>query len=214
MLTLDDGTEIETDVVLMATGRVANVDRLGLENTGITVEDGLVKVDEFQRTTVEGVWALGDICSHHQLKHVANLEARVVRHNLLHPDDLRSSSNRVVPSAVFTSPQIASVGLTSQDARSGGIEHRTATYDFADVAYGWAMESTPGEHYVKLLGSPDGRQLLGAHIIGPDASLLLQPIVQAMSLATTPAQLAEEQYWIHPSLAEVVENALLQLGQQ
>ncbi len=211
VLTLEDGSEVETDVVLIATGRVANVDRLGLENTGITVADGLIKVDEFQRTTAEGVWALGDVSSHHQLKHVANLEAQVVRHNLLHPQDLRSSSNRVVPAAVFTSPQIACVGLTSQDARRQDIAHRAATYDYADVAYGWALESTPGEHYVKLLSDPEGQQLLGAHIIGPEASLLLQPLVQAMSLGTPVEQMAKAQYWIHPSLAEVVENALLKL---
>ena len=73
------------------------------------------------------------------------------------------------------------------------------------------MESPPGEQFVKLLGTPDGEQLLGAHIIGPQASLLLQPLVQAMSLGTPIARMARGQYWIHPSMAEVVENALLKL---
>ena len=211
MLSLSDGTELETDVLLMATGRVPNADRLGLEHTSIEVEDGLVVVDEHQRTTAPGVWAMGDVSSHWWLKHVANLEARTIQHNLLFPDDLVASDHRFVPSAVFTSPQIASVGLTSQQAREQGIEHRAIVHDYAEIAYGWAMESPPGEQFVKLLATPDGQQLLGAHIIGPQASLLLQPLVQALSLGTPVAQMARNQYWIHPSMAEVVENALLAL---
>ncbi len=211
MLTLSDGGELETDVLLVATGRAPNGDRLALQNTGIGVSHGQVQVDEFQRTAVAGVWALGDVSSDHQLKHVANHEARTVQHNLLNPDDLVASDHRFVPSAVFTSPQIAGVGLTSQAARQQGIEHRAVTRDYAGVAYGWAMESPPHEQFVKLIGDPTGRELLGAHIIGPHASMLLQPLVQAMSLGTPPGEVARGQYWIHPSLAEVVENALLDL---
>jgi mycothione reductase len=195
----------------MGTGRVPNADRLGLENTSIEVRDGRVVVDDHQRTTAPGVWAMGDVSSDYQLKHVANLEAQTIQHNLLHPDDLVTSDHRFVPSAVFTSPQIATVGVTSQAAREQGIEHREIRHDYASIAYGWAMESTPGEQFVKLLATPDGDRLLGAHIIGPQASLLLQPLVQAMSLDTPIARMARNQYWIHPSMAEVVENALLKL---
>lgn len=211
VLTLSDGSELETDVLLLATGRRPNGDRLALQNTGIGVSGGQVQVDEFQRTAVPGVWALGDVSSDHVLKHVANHEARTVQHNLLNPDALVASDHRFVPSAVFTSPQIAGVGLTSQVGRQQGIEHRSVTYDYAGVAYGWAMESPPHEQFVKLVADPTGRRLLGAHIIGPEASMLLQPLVQAMSLGTTPYDVARGQYWIHPSLSEVVENALLKL---
>ena len=206
-ISLSDGSVLETDVLLMATGRVSNADGLALENTSITVDDGVVEVDEHQRTTAAGVWALGDVTGAHQLKHVANHEARTVQHNLLHPDDLISSDHRFIPSAVFTSPQIASVGLTAQQAREEGVGHLTASERYADVAYGWAMEDH--DHFVKLLSDPSGQHLLGAHIIGPQASLLLQPLVQAMSLGRTIPEIARGQYWIHPSLAEVVENALL-----
>ncbi len=211
VLTLSDGSELATDVLLMATGRVPNSDRLGLENTSVEVRDGRVVVDEQQHTAAPGIWALGDVSSEWQLKHVANLEARTIKHNLLHPDDPVTSDHRFVPSAVFTSPQIASVGLTAQAAREQGVAHRAITHDYAEVAYGWAMESPAGEHFVKLLATPDGEQLLGAHIIGPQASLLLQPLVQGISLGTPIARMARNQYWIHPSMAEVVENALLKL---
>jgi mycothione reductase len=211
VLSLSDGTELETDVLLIATGRRRNGDRLGLENTTIANQDGQITVDEFQRTTASGVWALGDVSSDYELKHVANHEARTVQHNLLHPDDLVASDHRFVPSAVFTSPQVASVGLTSRSAQEQGIAVKEVTHDYSDIAYGWAMESPQGEHFVKLVGDPSGERLLGAHIIGPQASVLLQPLIQAMSLGNSPAEMARGQYWIHPSLAEVVENALLKL---
>ena len=207
VLGLSDGTELETDVLLMATGRVGNADRLGLEHTSVRRDDGIVVVDAQQRTTAPGVWALGDVANQWHLKHVANAEARTVQHNLLHPDDLVSTDHRFVPSAVFTSPQIASVGLTEQQAVQDDTPHRLAVQDYAGVAYGWAMEDQ--DHFVKLVTDPEGIHLLGAHIIGPQASILIQPLIQAMSLGTTVPEMARGQYWIHPSLAEVVENALL-----
>jgi mycothione reductase len=211
VLSLSDGTVLETDVLLIATGRVSNADRLGLENTDVKVENGIVVVDEFQRTSVDGIWALGDVANTWRLKHVANAEARVVRHNLLFPGEMVAADHRYVPSAVFTYPQVASVGVTSQVAREEGIAHRSVVQDYADVAYGWAMESPRGEAFVKLLSDPAGERLLGAHVIGPQASILIQPLVQAMSLGTTAAEMAHGQYWIHPALAEVVENGLLKL---
>jgi mycothione reductase len=209
--TLSDGSTLESDVLLLATGRMPNADRLGLENTDVAMQDDIVVVDEFQRTTVPGIWALGDVSNTWRLKHVANAEARTVQHNLLHPDDLVATDHRFVPSAVFTSPQIASVGLTEQEAVASGVEHRTVTHDYADIAYGWAMESPEGDSFVKLVGTPDGQHLLGAHVIGPQASNLIQPLVQGMSLGTTVTDLAKGQYWIHPAMMEVVENALLKM---
>ena len=214
-VSLSDGTDVETDVLLVATGRVGNADRLGLEHTSISAaEDGITRrrAPADLASTGSGRWETSS--NPFQLKHVANLEARTVQHNLLHPDDLVASDHRFVPSAVFTSPQIATVGITEQHAREQGIAHVTATHDYADIAYGWAMESTPGEQFVKLIGTPDGRQILGAHIIGPQASLLIQPLIQAMSLGNDPADMARGQYWIHPAMAEVVENALLKLIRQ
>ena len=210
-LTLTDGSDLETDVLLVATGRRPNSDRLGLENTGVEVVDRVIRVDEHQRTTAAGVWALGDVANHHQLKHVANHEGRTVQHNLLHPDDLVASDHRFVPAAVFTHPQIATVGLTEQAVRAQGREYRVKVQDYADVAYGWAMDSDPGESLVKVISDASGERLLGAHLIGPQASNLIQPLIQGMSLGSTVSEMARGQYWIHPALAEVVENALLGL---
>ena len=192
----------------MATGRVPNTVNLGLELAGIaTHRDGRVTVDAHGRTNVEGVWALGDVSSAHQLKHVANHEARVVQHNLLNPDDLMASDHRFVPHAVFSGPQVAGVGRTEQECREQGLRYAVGQRDFGSVAYGWAMEDT--DHFAKVIADPATGQLVGAHIIGPDAAILIQPLIQAMSTGLDLQTMARGQYWIHPALAEVVENALL-----
>ncbi|WP_197320464.1 mycothione reductase [Saccharomonospora sp. NB11] len=201
---------VEADLLLVATGRTPNSDLLDVAATGIsTLPSGHVVVDEYQRTEVDGIYALGDLSSPYELKHVANHEARVVQHNLLHPDDPIASDHRFVPHAVFTSPQIASVGLTERDAAARGIPYVTATQEYGGIAYGWAMEDTTG--FAKLLADPDTGQLLGAHIIGAQAPTLIQPLIQAMSFGLDARSMARGQYWIHPAMPELVENALLAL---
>lgn len=201
---------LDVDVILLATGRRSNSDGLDLDRTGVEVDSaGLVVVDEFQRTNIEGIWALGDVSNTYQLKHVSNHEAKVVQHNLLHPDDLVATSHAHVPSAVFTSPQIARVGLTETQARERGLRFVTARQAYGDTAYGWAMEDTTS--FAKVLADPDTGALLGAHLIGPQASNLIQPLIQAMSLGQTASEVARGQYWTHPALIEVVENVLLAL---
>lgn len=213
-ITCQDGTKVRGDALLVATGRVPNGDLLDAEQAGVKVTgDGRVVVDQYQRTTARGVFALGDVSSEYQLKHVANHEARVVRHNLLQDwddtDALMPSDHRYVPWAVFTEPQIASVGLTENQARAQGFDVRVKVQDYGDVAYGWAMEDTTG--IAKVIVDGDTALILGAHIMGHQASSLIQPLVQAMSFGLPAQDMARGQYWIHPALPEVVENALLAL---
>ncbi|MQA01735.1 MAG: mycothione reductase [Streptosporangiales bacterium] len=204
-----DGTEtVDGDTLLVATGRRPNTDQLTVAETQLSTEDdGRLVVDEYQRTPVDGIWALGDISSPWQLKHVANHEQRVVQYNLLHPQAPVAADHRFVPHAVFSSPQVAAVGLTEQQAE--GVRYVSSTQDYAGIAYGWAMEDTTG--FAKLLADPATGQLLGAHIIGPQASTLIQPLIQAMSFGLSATDMARGQYWIHPSMPELVENALLGL---
>ena len=137
-------------------------------------------VDAHQRTSVPHIWALGDVSSDYQLKHVANHEARVVAHNLAHPDDLVESDHRFVPSAVFTHPQLA----TRRAHRGAGRRTRAAVTSpqrsaYGSTAYGWAMDDDDG--LCKLVADPDTGLLLGAHLMGEQASTLIQPLIQAMS---------------------------------
>jgi mycothione reductase len=202
--------ELRAEMLLVATGRRPNTDLLDVAAGGLDVDEhGHLVADTSYRTSVQGVWTLGDVANHFQLKHMANAEARIVTHNLAHPDDLRQLVPTVAPHAVFSEPQIASVGLTEQDARRTGVDHVVAVKDYADAAYGWALEDTTS--FAKIIADPRTRLLLGAHIIGPQAATLLQPLLQAMMLGTTVDQLAHDVLYIHPALTEVVEQALLAL---
>ncbi|HXO58100.1 MAG TPA: FAD-dependent oxidoreductase, partial [Mycobacterium sp.] len=213
VLELDDGSELRADAVLVATGRRPNGDLLDAEKAGVDVDDRRVVVDEYQRTSARNIFALGDVSSPYELKHVANHEARVVKHNLLRDwDDTQAmvaTDHRYVPAAVFTDPQVASVGLTENEAVAKGFDVSCKIQDYADVAYGWATEDTTG--IVKLVTDSTTGRLLGAHIMGPQASSIIQPLIQAMTFGLTAQQMARGQYWIHPALPEVVENALLGL---
>ena len=201
---------IESDVLLVAVGRTPNSDILDVAAGGIAVAStGHVVVDEYQETNVPGVYALGDMSSPYELKHVANHESRIVQHNLLNPGDREKADHRFVPHAVFTSPQIAAVGATERELQTRGMRYVKAVQKYADIAYGWAMEDTTG--FVKLLADPATGKLLGAHIIGPQAPTVIQPLIQAMSFGLDVRSMARGQYWIHPAMPEVIENALLNL---
>jgi mycothione reductase len=205
-----DHTELRGDELLVATGRVPNSDELNVAAGGIEVDHrGYVLTDRHLRTNVDGVWALGDVTNPVQLKHVANHEARVVAHNLVHPDDPMDVGHRFVPHAVFGYPQVASVGITERHCRMLNVPYVAHVQPYSSTAYGWAMEDT--ESFVKLIAHRDTRLLLGAHIIGPQAPTLIQQLIQGMTFDRTVDEMARDQYYIHPALPEVIEQALLEL---
>jgi mycothione reductase len=205
------GTQtVEAEALLVATGRMPNSDRLDVAAAGIEVDaHGHIRTDATYQTSVPGIWALGDVANHFQLKHIANAEARLVRHNLLHPGQPLRAQFSVVPSAVFADPQIASVGATEEELQVQRRDYIAATRHYRDAAYGWALEDTAS--FVKVLADPATRLLLGAHIIGPQAAALIQPLIQAMCLGNTVDEVASGVLYIHPALTEVIEQALLGL---
>lgn len=207
-------SRLEAEVVLLAVGRRPNTGHLDAAAGGLAVhDDGRLVVDAEQRTTADAVWALGDVCSPHQLKHVANHEARIVAHNLAVdlgrlPGEPRRTDDRPVPHAVFGHPQVAAFGPTSAELDEAGTPYVSKTQAFGDTAYGWALEDTTG--LLTIHADPAGR-ILAAHALGPHSSTLIQPLIQAATFAQHAHEVARGQYWIHPALAEVVENALLGL---
>lgn len=214
-LTLDDGTEVTSEQLLVAIGRTPNTADLNPAVAGIEVDKaGRIVTDANGRTTADGVWALGDATNRFQLKHVANAEARVVAHNLLRPEsEWKTVNHRVVPGAIFTHPQIAFAGMTETQAREwaeeNGTEITVATQKFGDIAYGWATEDKTG--ITKVIADANTGQILGAHLLGPQSSNLIQPLVAAMTFGIDARVFARNQYWPHPAMSEVVENALLKL---
>jgi mycothione reductase len=201
---------VDGDALLIAVGRHANGDVLHLAATGLEADvHGCIATDEHLQTAVPGIWALGDVTGRHQLKHMANGEARVVSHNLLHPDALQAVDHRPAPHAVFTSPQIAACGLTERAAMASGQPYRVARRHYSSTAYGWALEDTTS--FVKVLADPATGLIVGAHAMGPHASIVIQPLVQAMHLGNTVEQVARGVIYLHPALSEVVEQVLLEL---
>jgi mycothione reductase len=198
---------LEADAVLVATSRIPNGDLLALEATGVHHDRGRVIVDAAQRTNVDGIWAFGDLSNDFQLKHLANLEARTVAHNLLHPDDVHYVDDTLTPHAVFGSPPIAAVGITERDARHARIPHVVVVKPYGTTAYGWAMEDD--ESFVKIVVHAEARTVIGAHLLGPQSPILIQQIIQGMAFGLTVDQMAQQMMYIHPALTEVVENALL-----
>ncbi len=203
-----DGEVVEVDELLVATGRQPNSDLVDAQAGGLDVNQaGTIVVDETMATNVPGVWAIGDVANRFQLKHLANAEAKAAFWNMTHPEDLKVVDYRAVPHAVFSNPQVASVGLTERQALEASADFVVGRRDFGGTAYGWAMDDETS--FAKVLIDRQTRLILGAHIIGPQAATLLQPLIQAMQFDQPADAVAEQVFYIHPALTEVVENALL-----
>ncbi|WP_435179526.1 dihydrolipoyl dehydrogenase [Halorussus sp. AFM4] len=198
-----DSVSITGDELLVATGRTPNSDTLNLKAAGVETDaDGFVETDEYLRTTAEGVWALGDIVGEYLLKHNANHEAQTVARNIF-GDELQPIDYTAMPFAVFGSPEVAGVGAHEEALQAADREYATNTYRFEDTARGDAMHA---EGFVKVLIDLEG-EILGCHIIGPDASTLIQEVVVAMKAGSGTVQDIRESVHIHPALPEVVQRA-------
>ena len=201
--------QIETDVLLLATGRTPNTDRLDVSAAGVEVDDrGFVKTNDHLETNVPGIWALGDIVGRYLLKHSANLEAAYASHNMFNRDNQVAVDYTAMPAAIFSSPQVASVGLTEREAEEQGIPYAAGTYDYYDTAYGESVEDRDG--FVKVLANHETEEILGCHIIGTDASVLIQEVANAMRQHLTTDAITQSIY-VHPALPEIVQRAFGEL---
>jgi len=199
---------VAVDALLVATGRRPNSDLIDAEAGGLTVDDdGMIEVDAQMRTNVPGVWAIGDVANEWQLKHVANEEARVAFWNIAHPDEPREVDHSAVPSAVFSHPQIATVGLTEQAALADGRDVVIGHRDYGGTAYGWALADETS--FAKVIVERSTGLIVGGHVLGPQAATLIQPLITAIQFGQRAHDVAHGQYWIHPALTEVIENSLL-----
>ena len=192
--------EFTAENVLIAAGRTSNADLLAVEHTGVeTDERGFITVNEYLETSKENIWALGDAIGKHMFRHVANQEALVAWHNGTQSKKV-AMDYRVLPHAVFSHPQIASVGLTEEQAKE---EHEilVGKAHYAEVAKGEAMMDE--ESFAKAIVDRNSRKILGFHIIGPYAPVLIQEVIQIMALEEDFMTLAQGMH-IHPALPEVI----------
>ncbi|WP_075936196.1 dihydrolipoyl dehydrogenase [Halosegnis longus] len=195
-----DPVTVTGDELLVAAGRTPNTDTLNLDATGVETDDrGYVETDEYLQTDAEGVWALGDIVGEYLLKHSANHEAKAVVRNLF-GDDPEPVAYDAMPFAVFASPEVAGVGATEADLDG---DYAVRTYEYGDTARGDAMHA---DGFVKVIIDLEGA-ILGCHIIGPEASNLIQEVVVAMTAGSGTVRDIREAIHIHPALSEVVQRA-------
>ncbi|MEJ5292760.1 MAG: dihydrolipoyl dehydrogenase [Candidatus Methanosuratincola sp.] len=199
---------IRSDQLLVAAGRVPNSDLLDLDKTGVQVDQkGYIKVNEYLETTAPGIFALGDIIGKYQFKHAANLEAEYALQNILSPEERAPVDYTAMPHAIFTSPQIASVGSTEQELRSRGTEYIVAKWRYIDSGMGKAIEDHHG--FVKFLYGKESLKILGCHIMGTDAATLIHEVIVAMKGGRGDAFSIIDPVHIHPALSEVVQRAAM-----
>lgn len=203
---------VEAEALLVAVGRTPNTDIVDAAAGGLALDElDKVVADDTGATNVPGVWAIGDVTNHSEFKHLAVAQMRIAMHNMLHPDDPRHADFPVMPSAVFGDPQIGTVGPTERALEASGKRFVVGRSDYSDSAFGWALEDTTG--FAKLIADPETRRLIAAHIVGPQAATLIQPLVQAIFLGNTVDQLAQHVLYIHPAPPEIVAHALLKLDE-
>ncbi len=197
--------EFSAEALMIATGRTSNSDILKPEKTGVKLDErGYIKVNEFLETGKKNIWAFGDAIGKHMFKHVANYEAGIAWHNAVH-DHKAKVDYSAAPHAVFSEPQVASVGLKEAEAKQQGHKILVGTALYKDTAMGAAMGEPDG--FVKVVVEEETGRILGGHIIGPEASILIQEIINAMNTEDKSYAPIIRSMHIHPAMPEVVQNA-------
>ncbi|HEX5729214.1 dihydrolipoyl dehydrogenase [Microbacterium sp.] len=196
---------IEADRVLMSIGFAANVENFGLEATGVKLTDrGAIEIDDYMRTNVPHIYAIGDVTAKLQLAHVAEAQAVVAAETIGKAETMTLGDYRMMPRATFCSPQVASFGLTEQQARDAGYDVKVAKFPFS--ANGKANGLGEPIGFVKLIADGEHLELLGGHLIGPDVSELLPELTLAQKWDLTALEAARNVH-THPTLSEAVQEA-------
>lgn len=199
--------EIAVDEILVASGRRPNSDITEPEKTGVEVDDeGWITVNEYLETTKENIWSCGDATGKHMFKHVANYESQLVFYNAFTGKRIKADYH-AVPHAIFTYPEVASVGLKEGEIR--GHDILIGYYKYEDTTKGEAMALE--DYFVKVIVEKGTYRILGAHIIGPQASILIQEVVNLMYTNDQSMIPIYRGMHIHPALSEVIERAFFNL---
>jgi dihydrolipoamide dehydrogenase len=208
-LTLGNGEILQSEKVLVSIGRKLNSDGIGLENIGVKTDRGRVVVDEYLRTNIPDVYAIGDVTGGLLLAHKAMREGEVVA-EIIAGKNVKMDY-RVVPWAIFSTPEIASVGLTEEEAKEQGIVTIIGEFPFIANGKAVAMNSVEGE--VKIVGRSDTHELIGAQIVGPDASVMIAELALAIQYKLSIEDVAHTIH-THPTLAEAtMESCKAAIGE-
>ncbi|WP_106813678.1 dihydrolipoyl dehydrogenase [Microbacterium timonense] len=200
-----EAQSIDADKVMMSIGFVPNVEGFGLENTGVKLTDrGAIDIDDYMHTNVPHIYAIGDVTAKLQLAHVAEAQGVVAAETIGKAETMPLGDYRMMPRATFCSPQVASFGLTEQQARDAGYDVKVAKFPFS--ANGKANGLGEPIGFVKVVADGEHLELLGAHMIGPDVSELLPELTLAQKWDLTALEAARNVH-THPTLSEAVQEA-------
>ena len=201
----DSSEMLEFDRLIVAVGRTPRTEKLFAADSGVTVDErGFVFVNDYCATEAPGVWAVGDIVRGPMLAHKGSEEGVMVAERI-HGKAAQLNYD-VIPSIIYTHPEVAAVGKTEQDLKAEGVDYKVGTFPFA--AIGRAMASGETEGLVKILSDADSDQILGAHVVGPSAADLVQQIVIAIEMAASTEDL-QLMVFGHPTMSEAVHEAAL-----
>ena len=201
----DSSETVEFDRLIVAVGRTPRTEKLFAADSGVTVDErGFVFVNDYCATEAPGVWAVGDIVRGPMLAHKGSEEGVMVAERI-HGKAAQLNYD-VVPSIIYTHPEVAAVGKTEQDLKAEGVDYKVGSFPFA--AIGRAMASGETEGLVKILSDADSDQILGAHVVGPSAADLVQQIVIAIEMAASTEDL-QLMVFGHPTMSEAVHEAAL-----
>ncbi len=196
---------IDADKVLMSIGFAPNVEGFGLDKTGVKLtERGAIDIDDYMHTSVPHIYAIGDVTAKLQLAHVAEAQAMVAAETIGKAETMTLGDYRMMPRATFCSPQVASFGLTEQQARDAGHDVKVAKFPFS--ANGKANGLGEPIGFVKLIADAEHLELLGGHLIGPDVSELLPELTLAQKWDLTALEAARNVH-THPTLSEALQEA-------
>ena len=200
---LSDGKTIEAEKVLVSIGRAVNTKDIGLEAAGVkTGQRGEIIVDSRMQTNIEGIYAIGDVTGGIMLAHLASKEGIVAVENAMGGNS--EVNYNVIPAAIFTSPEVGSVGLREKQAAEKGIKYKVGRFQFRSLGKAHAMGEIAG--LFKIISEEDTDKILGAHIIGPHAPDLIHEIAVAMEKGLTVKDIANTIH-AHPTLAEGIMEA-------
>ena len=201
-----ESLKIESEELLIATGRIPNLDSLNIEKESIKLnENGFILVDEYLQTNIDGIFAIGDVIGKYQCMHNAKNEAHYASNNILYPNNKVFVNYSAIPHAIFTSPQISGVGFTEQQLKKEKIEYVKSIYPYIETGMGKAIEDKDG--FVKILIDKKNKYILGCHIMGTDASILIHEVLVAMRTGNGTIDNITKTIHIHPALSEVVSKA-------
>lgn len=196
--------QLRADKVLQAIGFAPNVEGYGLENTGVALTDRrAIAIDDYMRTNIAHIYAIGDVTAKLQLAHVAEAQAVVAAETIAGAETMTLGDYRMMPRATFCQPQVASFGLTEEQARDEGYEVKVAKFPFSANGKAHGLADPTG--FVKLIADAKYGELIGGHLIGPDVSELLPELTLAQKWDLTAAECARNVH-THPTLSEAIQE--------